>query len=567
MTDSSDQEHAADDIPVVTAQAGKRGRVSLIWLVPLLAVLIGVSMLVSSWLSRGPTIQISFKDAQGMVVGKTEVKYKNVVIGQVGAVALSKDRSHVLVTVDLDKSAAGFATSGSRFWVVKPRVGLGGVSGLGTLLSGAYIGADTGDSGARKTVFKGLETPPPLTHNEQGTSFTLSSSNLGSLTIGSPVYYRRIRVGRVVAYSLDKDGKGVSVQVFVTAPNDRFVNANTRFWNASGVDLTMGATGLKLNTQSLASIVSGGIAFATPAAGPASLLAASDETFTLYDGRAAAMQPKDGKPLHLVMSFRQSIRGLEVGAPVNFRGIRLGEVTSVSLTYDAKTKRFPALVKATIYPERISASVANSSDGDAGTSTAHRQGDKATGGGAIIAGLVKHGLRGQLRNGSLLSGKFYVALDFFSKAPKVAFDANATPLKLPTMPGRFSQLQQQVADIVARLDKVPFDKIGQNIDASTRHLDQLISSLNNNLAPQLKSTLKEAQQTLHQAGQTLSGGTPVGRNLNQTLGEVQRATRSLRALSDYLTRHPEALLRGRPTGDSDTTLPSYTPGHTTKDNH
>lgn len=577
MTASSDQEPDADEIPVVHAEEGKRGRISLIWLVPLLAVLIGVSMLVSSWMSQGPTLQISFKDAQGMVAGKTEVKYKNVVIGQVGAVALSDDRSHVLVTVNLDKSAASFATEGSRFWVVKPRVGLGGVSGLGTLLSGAYIGADTGTSTKRKTRFTGMETPPPLTHNEQGTSFTLASNDLGSLTIGSPVYYRRIQVGRVVAYHLDKSGAGVSVQVFVTAPNDRFVTADTRFWNASGVNLSMGATGLKLDTQSLASIISGGIAFAAPEGQITSAAIAAKTHYTLFNSRAAAMQPKDGEPLRLVMRFQQSIRGLEAGAPVDFRGIRLGEVTSVSLKYDPKTNRFPALVKATIYPDRMStnrnteapsesaapphASTNPHTNGAASTQQGHHarpHGDKTLPN-ALIGILVKHGLRAQLRNGNLLAGKLYVALDFFSKAPTVTFDEHATPLELPTMPGSFNKLQEQVADIVTKLDKVPFDKIGQKLDSSLLRLDRLLSKFNNSLAPQVKSTLEEAQQALHKAGQTLSGNTPVGRNLNQTLDDVQRTTRSLRALSDYLTRHPEALLRGRPDATSGTSLPSYTP--------
>src|SRR5699024_8597814 len=213
------------DIPPPAKVRKRRWTVSLIWLVPLVAALIGLSLVVSAWLSAGPEIVISFQDAQGITAGKTEVKYKNVVIGKVQSLQLNDDRSKVLVKVALDQRAESFATEGSRFWVVRPRIGLGGVSGLGTLFSGSFIGADTGGSKQYKDHFKGLEKPPPLTHAEAGRSFLLASDDLGSLDIGSPVYFRRIQVGRVVAYHLDKDGKGVTLQLFVKAPNDKFVTA------------------------------------------------------------------------------------------------------------------------------------------------------------------------------------------------------------------------------------------------------------------------------------------------------------------------------------------------------
>ena len=246
MTESNDTHDSpgtTDDLPQPAAVRKRRWTISLIWLVPLIAALIGVSLVVTAWLQAGPTIVISFDNAQGITAGKTEVKYKNVVIGKVRSIDLSDDRSRVLVTVALEKKAQSFATEGSRFWVVRPRIGLGGVSGLGTLFSGAYIGADTGGSNKEKTRFKGMNTPPPLTHNEAGSSFLLTSDNLGSLDIGSPVYYRRIQVGRVVAFHLNQDGKGVTLQVFVKAPNDQFVTDNTRFWNASSVDESVGAGG------------------------------------------------------------------------------------------------------------------------------------------------------------------------------------------------------------------------------------------------------------------------------------------------------------------------------------
>ncbi len=546
MTDSHDVQDTGSGLPEPNRVRRRRWTVSLIWLVPLVAALVGVSLIVTAWLSAGPSIDISFQDAQGITAGKTEVKYKNVVIGKVSSLALSEDRDRVLVKVNLDKSAESFATEGSRFWVVRPRVGVGGVSGLGTLLSGSYIGADTGGSDKRKTHFKGLETPPPLTHNEEGSSFLLSSSDLGSLDIGSPVYYRRIQVGRVVAYHLDDDGKGVTLQVFIEAPNDKYVTADTRFWNASGIDVSLGAGGLKVNTESLATLVAGGLAFQAPPYSKDHAPAKAGSRFELFGDREAAMKPADGPPLVLKMRFRQSVRGLAVGAPVDFLGIELGKVTAVSLDFDPKTKRFPADVTAVVYPQRI---------GQANKRFIERTGNDDPG--ALVAVLVKHGLRAQLRNGNLLTGQLYVALDFFPKVPGADFDPDAKPLAVPTMPGSFDKLQQQVADIVDKIHKIPFDDIGHHLDSSLVHLDGVLKQFNNDLAPEAKSTLEQLRQTLDSAGDALSGDSPLRQNLGQTLVELQRAARSLRILGDYLSRHPEALLRGR--RDSATPVKPSTP--------
>ncbi|HEX7341175.1 MAG TPA: MlaD family protein [Rhodanobacteraceae bacterium] len=529
------------DLPEPVAIRRHRWTISLIWLVPLIAALIGVSLVVTAWLSAGPQIVISFQTAQGLTAGKTEVKYKNVVIGKVHRIDLSQDRTKVLVTVDLEKKAEGFATVGSRFWVVRPRIGLGGISGLGTLFSGAYIGADTGGSDEEQTRFNGLETPPPLTHSESGRSFLLTSDDLGSLDIGSPVYYRRIQVGRVVAYHLNKDGAGVTVQVFVKAPADRFVTTDTRFWNASGVDVSLGAGGLKVNTESLATVISGGIAFLAPAGDAPASSAPADARFRLFDDKTSAMRPPDGPPVALQMHFHQSVRGLKAGAPVDFLGIDLGKVTSVTLDFDPKTKHFPADVTAVIYPDRIG--------------KANQRFEKRTGNtnpGALLGILVKHGLRAQLRTGNLLTGQLYVALDFFPKAPKVAYDPKLKPLVVPTMQGTFGRMQQQLADIVDKVHKIPFDQIGLRLDDNLGKLDAVLGQLHTKVMPEATSTLRQAKQTLGAAGKTmhvanhaLSNDSPLMQNLDQTLVELRRAARSLRVLASYLSLHPESLLRGR----------------------
>ncbi|MGB3461074.1 intermembrane transport protein PqiB [Rhodanobacter lindaniclasticus] len=530
----------------------RRFKESLIWLVPALAALVGLSLVIHSWLQTGPQVVISLQSAEGLEAGKTPVKYKNVVIGRVKKIRLSPDRSHVLVSVALEKSAEGFATKGTRYWVVRPRIGLGGVSGIDTLFSGAFIGADVGESDDRQENFEGLEAPPAVRHGELGRSFLLHSDDLGSLDVGSPVYYRRIQVGRVASYTLDKDGEGVSLHIFIDGPNDRFVSRSSRFWNASGVDLSLGANGLKLNTQSLAAVLAGGVAFQDPPGPHDSTPAPEDTSFKLFGDRTTAMAPPDGEPHYMRMRFEQSVRGLAVDAPVEFLGINIGKVVSVRLDYDEKTQKFPVLVGAVVYPERLGAAYDKL---EAITRANGHSPDLAR----MMGGLIAHGLRAQARTGNLLTGQLYVALDFVPHAAKVDFDPTVKPLTIPTAPGSFDKLQEQLAEIVDKLDKVPFDSIGKHVDQVLAGLDTTLKQVNGKTLPAFTETLQGVQKTMGTADAALSDDSPLQRNLGATLEQVQRMSRSLRVLSDYLSGHPEALLRGRRPDSRPVTPPAPEP--------
>lgn len=529
----------------------RRVNVSLIWLVPALAAVIGLSLVVNSWLQAGPEITISFQSAEGLDAGKTPVKYKSVVIGRVDKIRLSNDRTHVLVRVALEKSAEGFATRDTRFWVVRPRIGLGGVSGIDTLLSGAFIGADVGNSKEPQDTFQGMEIPPSVNHGAPGRSFMLHSDDLGSLDIGSPVYFRRIQVGRVASYELDKDGKGVSLYIFVDGPNDRFVTTATRFWNASGVDVSIGANGLKLNTQSLATVLSGGVAFQDPAGPHDSTPAPENAEYRLFSEQALAMAPPDGEPRYLRMRFEQSVRGLAVDAPVEFLGINIGKVVSVRLDYDEKKQRFPIVVGAVVYPQRLGSAY------DKLEALARARGEKADLS-QLMGRLIAHGLRAQARTGNLLTGQLYVALDFVPHAAKVTFDPDATPLTIPTAPGSFDKLQEQLAGIVDKFDKIPFESIGKHLDQTLASLNDTLKQVNGQTLPAFRDTLQGVQDTMGTANDALSGDSPLQQNLDATLQQVQRMARSLRVLTDYLGGHPEALIRGRRADDKPANPPQAT---------
>ncbi|KVW77795.1 intermembrane transport protein PqiB, partial [Burkholderia cepacia] len=456
-------------------------------------------------------------------------------IGMVKTIKLSKDLSRVLVQVQLKKEAENFAVKGSRFWIVRPRVGVTGVSGLGTLLSGAYIGVDGGRGQDTLTDFTGLETPPAVTGDQKGTQYVLRGDSLGSVDIGSPVYYRRVQVGQVVGFSLDKDGTGVTFNVFVNAPYDQYVGVNSRWWQASGVDLRLDSSGLKLNTQSLATVILGGIAFQTPPNQGSGATAPNNTTFRLGSDEGDAMRDPDGQPLQVVMNFNQSVRGLTVGAPVDFRGFVLGEVTNIGIDFDPKTKNFLMPVTMNVYPERL---------GDHFRETIESKGEPARR--EIVERLVQHGLRGRLRTGNLLTSQLYVALDFFPKAPVVKIDTSRQPLELPTVPNTLDELQLQVADIAKKLDKVPFDQIGANLNSALSNADKLFKQLDTQVAPEARDTLSAAKQTFSTAEATLQQDSPLQSDVRGALKELTRTLQSLNALADYLERHPESLLKGKP---------------------
>ncbi|UUT10155.1 MlaD family protein [Pseudomonas zeae] len=533
---ATDEPRAPGQAPVKT----RRFSISLVWIVPIVAVLVGISLVVHNVMQEGPTIIVNFKTGSGLTANKTEVKYRNVVIGQVTDVELSGDQKSVDATIKLSKQAETFTREDSQFWVVRPRIGAGGVSGIDTLLSGDYIGADVGQSDGRAKNFKGLENPPPITYGEPGKRFMLHAPDLGSLDIGSPVYYRKIPVGQVVTYALNPEGKGVDIEVFIHAPNDAFVTENTRFWNASGIDINVGANGFAVKTESLSTMLVGGIAFRAPDYSPNDVAAADDKDFELFADQQSALAPPNGKAQYMVLRFEQSLRGLKVDAPVEFLGMEIGRVVGINLDFDAKKRTFPLNVGIVIYPQRLGQAYKKML-----TEFKHDPNDEAAGI-RLLGTFVDNGLRAQARSGNLLTGQLYVALDFFPKAEKVAFDPSARPVVLPTVPGSLEQLQEKLEAVVDKLNKLPVDRIANNLDSNLIELRKGLTQFNAKTLPGVQSTLADVSKTLQSASSTLAEDSPQREKLTETLDELGRMSRSLRELSDYLGRHPESLIRGRP---------------------
>ena len=524
----------------------------LVWLVPLVAVVIGVTLGARSILNRGPTITIYFHNAESIEANKTHIKFKDVDVGIVRRVKLTKDHREVEVTAEMrgNSGIENLLVTDTRFWVVRPRIGAAGVSGLGTLLSGAYIGMDAGRNATEKREFDGLDVQPAITADVPGRQFTLIADDLGSLDIGSPIYLRRVPVGQVLAYSMLPDGRHIRFTIFVTAPYDRFVSTHSRFWHASGVDVDLGAQGLHVQTQSVVSVLAGGIAFqdlpdpdnANPAAPPE---APESTQFTLYAQMSDAMKLPDSQGFDYRLLFASSVRGLAVGAPVEYRGLPIGEVTRIAVDGSGgESNPEPKIaVDVRVYPRRLP--TINKSGPEDMTQDDQKK---------RIDPMVRRGFRAQLKSGSLLTGQLFVSLDFVKAAPAAHIDWTTTPPTMPTAASGLDSLQDTLASIAKKLDAIPYDQLASDLhkdltdlDTSLKHVDDLVQHLDTGLVPEAKATLADARKAVDDLRKTL--GTvdqTVGPQATSALNEVSKAAASLNGLADYLKRHPESLLKGKP---------------------
>jgi len=529
-------------IPHALAAPRHRRALSLVWIVPMVAALVAGWLAVQAFLRQGPSITVSFITAEGLEPGITKLKYRDVEVGTVSAIGLSPDRSRVLVTARMQREARSLLNADSRFWVVRPRVSASSVSGLGTLFSGAYIGVDAGTSAEERREFVGLEVPPVVIGGRPGTQYLLKSDKLGSLDIGSPVYFRQIQVGQVIAFEIDPDGRGTSVLVFVNSPYDKFVKARSRFWVASGIDASFDAAGFRLNTESLVSVLVGGVAFRTPPEALGDPTADASAHFPLFADETSAMRQADMVVRPAVMVFRESVRGLAAGAPVDYRGIPIGEVRSVTFAAGRNGAPPAILVRADLYPERL--------QGEAPGSESEP---------VALERLIQRGLRAQLRQGNLLTGQLYVALDFTAGPVAIGGPTSDGALRIPTTPSAFTELQVTLANVAKKLERLPLEDLAHDVRGTLRAIDatlaesqQLLATARQDLAPalgravaEMRETLARARETLAGARETLAADAPVQSELRTMMQEIAQAAEAVRLLAETLERQPEAIVRGK----------------------
>ncbi|HET9624154.1 MAG TPA: MlaD family protein [Kofleriaceae bacterium] len=538
-----------EDLPAPAVHHHKRGRPSAVWIVPILALLAAGALAIRTYLQSGPTIKITFETADGLEAGKSDVRYKNVPIGKIDSVELTSDQQEIVVTVTLNQGAASLAVKDTRFWVERPRVGVGGVSGLGTLLSGAYIGVDRGTSKEKTSQFTGLEKPPGVTHDEVGHRYRITAQDSGSLAVRSPVYTRRQQVGSISALELAEDGSHTEIEVFIDSPYDRLVSDNVVFWNTSGLDVSLDANGLRVDTQSLATVVAGGIAFGNREGDAPGKPAAENTRFKLFEDRAHAMARPDTVQLPLALRFHQPVRGLVPGAQIDFEGVRVGQVDGVRLGYETGTPHgFYSDVDATVYPERL---------GDAYASLVEEGRQLGKTGPEMLQALVGRGLRAQLKSGNLLTGQYFIALGWFpNQHDKLDITERDGVWVVPTEKGGAQQIQDQVASIVAKIDKIPFDAIGGDVRGATQAATSLLGHLDRDVVPSAGKLVGQAEAAMLALRESLAAlrdnvaapDSAIQQTTRSTLEQLDNAARSLRGLADYLQHHPESILRGRASG-------------------
>jgi paraquat-inducible protein B len=519
----------------------QRRRFAPIWLVPIAAVAIAGWLGIRTLHQRGPLITITFASAEGIEAGRTRVMLRNVEVGMVESLDLSRDLTHVEVHARVRNDLKDHLTAGTRFWVVRPRLGIGGVSGLGTLFSGVYIEMEPGP-GRRTEQFKGLEEPPVLPPSGEGKTFTLRAKSLGSLSRGSPLYFRGVSVGEVLGATLSQDARSVQVSVFIRGPHDQLVRPETRFWNASGIEVSAGGGGFKARAESLQAVILGGIAFDTRSEGETDPPSPKDSEFVLYPDKDAAQMAPYGPQVSYQVHFSGSVRGIDVGTPVELLGIRVGRVTDVRL--EGEEGRIQVPVTLTLEPERVLIHQGELPSEE----TALQQSSDAQ-----MALLVARGLRAELQTVSLLTGGKVVALAFHPHAPKARLTFGGKYPEIPTVPGGgLDDLSESATRLLAdaRQAVQGANQVlrSPELTETIKNLDVLTREASTHIGPTMQSlqaASAQLEKTLSASSALLGSSTTGSGELPRALRDLREASRSVRLLSDYLERHPEALLKGK----------------------
>lgn len=539
-------EQPQPDSPVIPEAPVRRRtqRLSAVWIIPIVAALLGIWLVWQHYFLQGPLVEVTFETAEGIAAGKTVVQCRSVAVGMVESVRLKEDLKGVVVKLRIDRTADGLLHKDTRFWVVRARVGQSGISGLDTLVSGSYIELAPGTSKERGYAFTGLEEPPITPQGVPGLHVTLVADEAGSLGPGSSVSYKGLKVGKIESRTFDPVNGQVKFGAFIEGDYGKLITDQTHFWNESGIDLKVGAGGVQLRTGTLDSLISGGVSFDVPPPGMPSQPATDGQVFPLYDSFEDTQKVVLNPRTTFLLLFENSVRGLSVGAPVEFRGIQVGTVTGISFAYvqDNPLYRVPVLIS--VDPSPIT----------------HNAPDDPVAIAAIIERSIRRGLRATLKTGSLLTGQLFVDLDFQKDAPAAEITEIAGYKTIPTISSGLGRLEDKIVGLLDKIQALPLDETVTNANGAlaeirdtaaqakgaVANLDKLLGSDGTQALPgELKQSLGSLRQTLNGFDQN----SPFYRDLSQTIQDLNEAIRSIDSLSTTIQRKPNSLLFGLPTGD------------------
>mgnify|MGYP001793602475 CR=1 FL=1 len=568
MTDDSGQK-----LPDAKVRRGYASLMS-IWIVPAIALAVAAYLIFQALAERGSEISIIFDNAEGMVPGKTQLKYKDVNIGTLSRIDILDDDEGVSMVIDVNRSADKYLTDTARFWIVAPAIGFQGITGLQTLLSGSFIEIDPGKGGKRETKFTGLKTPPVITSNDKGTEYLLSTEKLSNINRGTPIIYKGLQVGSVLGYRLAKDKKAIDVYAFVQAPYDDLVLEGTNFWNAGGINVSVSTSGIELGANSLQALVAGAIEFATPEIYQSTFKAESRYQFKLYDNQQAKDDARFTEKVVYVLYFDGSVSGLTVGANVEFKGIKVGSVRDISLEIDEANQKYYIPVLIDIEPQRIKLT----DDGKKIRSVLETRELRQK----IIKDLIQRGLKAKLKNSNFLTGALIVDLDLVPDKPAVYVSSSGRYPEIPTVPADLEEITSSVAQLMAKLDKLPIERLGKSLTGTVEGLDKFINSgelqktieeyrklavsvrvvaqnIDTKTLPNIGKTIDGVREAIAKIDETLASaetmfssvngliadGSPFKYDLMNMLQELAAASRAVRSLADFLERNPSSLISGK----------------------
>ncbi|RAJ99085.1 intermembrane transport protein PqiB [Aliidiomarina maris] len=523
------------------ARRGRARRISSIWLVPAVALAIGIWMAYDTLSQRGALVHLTMLNAEGVEAGKTMVKVKEVAVGRVESVSLTDDFTQARAAIRMFDGTDNMLTEDAQFWVVKPRVGRDGVSGLGTILSGAYIELEPGIGEPGQRHFETLAQPPVMRRGEAGVSVRLHSDHGNQLNPGDPVTFRGYTVGRIQSAEFNIDNQRNEFRVFIQQPFSDLVSDRVRFWQSSGVSFQLGADGVRIDMGSLESILVGGITFDFLNEGPAGERVAQDTEFTLYRDRESAQQEGFTQYADYIMLVEQSVRGLSVGAPIEFRGIRIGTVLQVPYTggeglgQRLMQQEVPVLIR--IEPERLGPSF-----GDLDMQNWQQQMQRA----------FARGLRAQLQSGNIITGAQFIDL-VFSDAPLQLAEHDYDYPLFPMLSGGSGSLESRIAALVDNLNQIDFGAIGEQAERSLtaseqtlQAVEQLSTSLQALMSqPEMQQLPARLQGTLDELERLLSGystDAPAYNDATRAIQSLERILSDLEPFAESLGEQPSSIL-------------------------
>lgn len=511
----------------------KPPRVQAIWILPIVVLVVGIWVVAQSYLNQGPEITISFKTAEGLQAEKTQIKALSVEVGIVESVRLADDLNHVEVKARLNPGTRDLLREDTQIWVERPRIGAGGVSGLGTLLSGAYIELSPGTGAIGKRDFVGLEQVPATPPGVSGLRFTLESDRANSISNGDPILYRGFQVGQIESVKLDLESTKMQYSGFIDAPYDELVTEGSRFWNASGIQIEADASGVNVHTDSLIALIAGGVTFDVPEGHEAGGRVSKGASFKLYASKRDAQRDPYQFGKQFVLLFDQSLRGLEPGAPVEYRGIRIGTVERIMLrelqARDDEAAELPVLIR--IEPGRF-----HGEDTIEGVERLNES----------MHGAVANGLRAKLETGNLLTGSLFIELDLFPDSePQSIGEYNGYPM-LPTLPGGLDRIEHQVSELLAKLNALPVEQTVAELNAALDTARDLLASVDamaeSDSMQALPARLEAALLEIENAAASFAEGSEFYSDADVTLDELTQTLQSIRALAESIEEKPNSLI-------------------------